>query len=198
VCSKCKVSHNFIFFGYPTLDFFSYTHQCGQLQRIFFLAAKLLKESQQASCEWHVRERERVCVCVWERERESVCVCVRERERERVCVCVCERERERGCLWAQSLTRPLPEALMDICPMTDWLTDWLADRQTGRQTQEGEALIFTLIPNPASSICNIFCHTPEDSWGPLSPDFLHTGVSGRTPPGPFGRMGFCTNHLLVQ
>ncbi len=32
-------------------------------------------------------ERERVCVCVWERERESVCVCVRERERECVWDC---------------------------------------------------------------------------------------------------------------
>jgi hypothetical protein len=94
---KCVVNAKFltIFFGCPTLVFFSYTHhQCGQLQSIFFLAAKLLKVSQQASCEWHVRERER--------ERES--------------------ERERGCLWAQSLTRPLPEALMEICPMTDRLT----------------------------------------------------------------------------
>jgi len=89
---KCVVNAKFltIFFLAAKHWFFSsYTHQCDQLQRIFFLAAKLMKVSQQASCEWHVRERER------------------------------ESERERGCLWAQSLTRPLPEALMDICPMTD-------------------------------------------------------------------------------
>ncbi len=96
VCCKCKISHN-LFLAAQHWFFFSYTHQCDQLQRIFFLAAKLMKVSQQASCEWHVRERER------------------------------ESERERGCLWAQSLTRPLPEALMDICPMTDWLTYRQAD-----------------------------------------------------------------------
>jgi hypothetical protein len=201
----------FYFFWIPNTGFFQLHSSVWPIAENLLPCCKTI-EREPASKLWVAceRERESVCVCVRERERECVCVCVRERERERecvcvwerererVCVCVCVRERERGCLWAQSLTRPLPEALMDICPMTDWLTDWLADRQTGRQTQEGEALIFTLIPNPASSICNIFCHTPEDSWGPLSPDFLHTGVSGRTPPGPFGRMGFCTNHLLVQ
>jgi hypothetical protein len=106
VCCKCKNILTIFLGGCPTLVFSSYTHQSGQLHRIFFLAAKLLKASQQASCEWHVRERKR--------------------ERERECVCVWERER--GCLWAQSLTRPLPEALMDICPMTDYLT-WLTYRQ---------------------------------------------------------------------
>ncbi len=58
-------------------------------------------------------ERERVCVCVWERERVCVsvrvcvCVCVWERVCvcERECVCVCVREREFVCVssWLCSL-----------------------------------------------------------------------------------------------
>ena len=49
------------------------------------------------------RERERMCVCMYEREwwrdcvreGESVCVCETERERERVCVHACSTERVR-------------------------------------------------------------------------------------------------------
>lgn len=43
-----------------------------------------------------VREKENVCMCVWER----LWVCVREKEN----VCVCERERHReACLWEREM-----------------------------------------------------------------------------------------------
>ncbi len=92
------------------------------------------------------RERECVCVCVWERERERVCVCLRERERERVCVwergreCVCvwERERERvivcyeqkeklqtnpHLLWNTAAPDSGCASCTNACPKLDYLGD---------------------------------------------------------------------------